>query len=239
MNKTRNVHGESGASLVELLVVTLVMSFVAAAAFGMITTTMGAQIKLQNRCDSLDAGRKALERMGKVMRMGRQFGPGCNATTMIIQVPKFDDNGFPYWIGAEALETHTFSVVPDPAVNGEFMLQWTKDSGIAVPASTNPAKSTINTSFLTPQILVKGIISPANGQIFRYLNRLDPNNPQSSIVGNNSDYTGATINLEVREHSNSSQDASGNWRKSVVFPYKTEIFMRNNSNMSNNNDLSS
>lgn len=236
----RSIRTKSGASLVELLVVTLVMSFVAAAAFGMITSTMGAQIKLQNRCDSLDAGRKALERMGRVMRMGRQFGAGCSSSRMVIQVPKFDDNGFPYMVaGNDALETHTFEVVPDTANQGEFILQWTKDAGPAVPASADPAKGTLNTSFLIPQPLVKGIISPANGAAFAYINRLDPANPTTSIVGNNADFTGATVSLEVREHSNSSQETNGNWRKSVVFPYKTEIFMRNNANMSNNVDLSS
>lgn len=58
----------------ELMIVMLVMTFVSAAAFGMMTTVMGDSIKVQNKCDGIDLVRNAVEKMSRTIRMGRSFG---------------------------------------------------------------------------------------------------------------------------------------------------------------------
>lgn len=227
----------SGANLVELLVVVVIMSFVSAAAFGMLTTTMASQIKLQNKADSLDSARKVIERVGRVIRMGREitdsdpdFG-ACSGTNLVVCLPKFDDNGFPYSTapgGPEALETHRFNISADPNNAGEFILTWTKKAGPVVPASANPAKALLNTN-LGPQVLLSGIVAPANGEVFRYIDRTNPGAaPTLDPSGNLDNFTGISVELEVVEHRNSSRDNQGNWRKPAVLSYKSEVFMRNN-----------
>lgn len=229
------MRNSSGASLVELLVVVLVMSFVAVAAFGMLTTTMASQLKLQNKADSLDSARKTIERMGRTVRMGRQitndpdFG-NVGPTNLIVAVPKFSDTGFPYEVAnVPAMEVHQFQVIADPNNAGEFMIQWNKKAGPAVPASALPQKAMLNTN-QGPQVLVSGIVAPANGNCFRYINRTNPGAaPEPTPTGTMTDYTGVEIQLEAIEHRNSTRDTlSGNWRKPAVLAYKSEVFMRNN-----------
>ena len=224
---------QGGVSLVELLIVVLVMGFVSTAALGMLTVTMSSQIKLENKCDSLESARKAIERIGRVIRMGRSFGPGCDANTLVVIVPKFDDNGFPY--GAGFFETHTFDVA-DTDGDGEFTLTWDKNPGANVPASTDPAKGFINTPL--NQIIVTGIVSPANGNAFAYVNRTTPATPTTDMNAAiaagaaSADFTGCTVNFEVIDHKNSANIA-GQWKNPVTIAYKTEVFLRNNANLSN------
>lgn len=223
-----NFRSKSGVSLVELLVVVLMMGFVSAAAVGMLTSTMSRQVKLQNKCDSLDSASKTMDRIGRIVRMGKRFGPGCSATTLVIVVPKFDDNGFPY----NAEETHTFSIVPDgrPGYENEFRMFWTKDPGAAVPASADPSKALINTPIVNQQLL-EGILA---GSAFAYLNRTTPTVPVTNpfAAGNLDDYTGCTLNFEVLDHKNSAR-VNNQWRHPVTVAYKTEVFLRNNANLSN------
>ncbi|MBY0545963.1 MAG: hypothetical protein K2W95_01600 [Candidatus Obscuribacterales bacterium] len=63
-----------GASLVELVITVLVMSFVSTAIFGMLVATMGQSKKLNNKCDAVDMARHALEKIGRDVRMGRTLG---------------------------------------------------------------------------------------------------------------------------------------------------------------------
>lgn len=63
-----------GVSLVELLVATLMMGFVATAAFGMMTLTMNSTIKVENKCDNLNVVRNAIEKISRGVRMGRSIG---------------------------------------------------------------------------------------------------------------------------------------------------------------------
>lgn len=63
-----------GASLVELVITVLVMSFASTAIFGMLVATMNQSRKLNNKLDSVDMSRHALEKIGRDVRMGRVMG---------------------------------------------------------------------------------------------------------------------------------------------------------------------
>lgn len=222
----------SGSSLVELLITVVVMGFVGSAVFGLLTSTMAAQQKLQNKCDSIDAAKVSIDRIAKVVRMGRVLGSTSDNMNLIVQCPKFSDSGFPYSDPAvgDVYETHTFSIIPDADNAGEYVLTWRKDSGIDVPASaTNPF---INTDQGT-SVLLKGIVGPTWGnlpQVFQYVDRNNPANPQNTPAGDVSTYTGVIANLEIIKH-NASAATGQSYQKSSSFAYKTEVFMRNNNSI--------
>lgn len=65
---------QTGFSLVELLVVTIIMLFVSTAIFGMLISNSGVQRKLENKVDAIDSIRLVADRIGKDVRMGRSFG---------------------------------------------------------------------------------------------------------------------------------------------------------------------
>lgn len=70
-NRNRN---QQGFSLVESLIVCLLMSFIASASMAMMIVINADAVKLQNKFDNLDAMRNALEKLQKVIRMGRSLG---------------------------------------------------------------------------------------------------------------------------------------------------------------------
>lgn len=221
-----------GSSLIELLIAIVIMGFVGTAVFGLLTTTMAAQQKLQNKCDSIDAAKISIDRISKIIRMGRVLGAASTNMTLIVQCPKFSDSGFPYTDPAlgDVYETHTFTVTADPQTQGEYILTWSKDSGPDVPASAvNPF---INTD-QGPSVLLKGIIGPTWGntpQIFQYIDRTNPSVAQDTPAGNLANYTGVIANLEIIKHDASAAIGQG-YPKSASFAYKTEVFMRNNNSI--------
>lgn len=221
-----------GSSLIELLIAVVIMGFVGTAVFGLLTTTMAAQQKLQNKCDSIDAAKQSIDRITKIVRMGRVLDPASNNMNLIVQCPKFSDTGYPYsdpTIG-DVFETHTFRILPDPETPGEYMLTWRKDSGVDVPPSA--ADPFINAD-QGPSVLLKGIIGPnwgAGPQVFQFVDRTNPDTPQNVIMGSASNYTGVIANLEIIKH-NASAAIGQNYPKSSSFAYKTEVFMRNNNSI--------
>lgn len=64
----------SGASLVEVLVVVLIMGIVSSAAFAMMCATMQAGRTLENKVDSVSNARNAIDTFTRDMRMGRSIG---------------------------------------------------------------------------------------------------------------------------------------------------------------------
>ncbi len=162
-------------------------------------------------------------------------------TTLVVQVPVFDTDGWPGAIPQNLLpvgmqtqanvETHIYRVVADPDNPGEWLLQWTKVPGASVPgydaAGLRPSAS---------QTLASGIVGPLNpatGQprIFQYLDKLDATGTARDNIAdpqNMVNYSGVMVNLEIRQHRDTSQ-VSGKFVKTSVLALKTEIFLRNNS----------
>lgn len=74
-NRTFSMHRScAGASLVELSISSVVMAFVSIAVFGLLITTMAAGNKLNNKSDTIDVSRTALERISHNVRTGRSLG---------------------------------------------------------------------------------------------------------------------------------------------------------------------
>lgn len=65
---------QTGASLVELSISTVIMSFTSVVVFSLLISTMAAGNKLNNKCDTIDVSRTALERISKNVRTGRSLG---------------------------------------------------------------------------------------------------------------------------------------------------------------------
>lgn len=63
-----------GASLVELLISTLVMAIASTAVFGLLVTTMQASKKLNNKSDAILQVQAGLDKIGRDVRMGRTMG---------------------------------------------------------------------------------------------------------------------------------------------------------------------
>lgn len=63
-----------GASLVELLITTLVMAIASSAVFGLLVTTMQASKKLNNKSDAILQVQSGLDKIGRDVRMGRTLG---------------------------------------------------------------------------------------------------------------------------------------------------------------------
>lgn len=230
------IRNSGGTSLVELLVVVLIMSFVSAAAVGLLLNASSTGQKLDNRSDLMDNTRRSLERITRVVRMGKGITAGCTSSTLVVQLPKFNSSGFPMYdavSNSQCLETHTFAVTADPTNNGEFLLTWWKAAGIPIANPQNPMANQDQGSAGNPIVLLKGITPVLAGgvpQVFLYVDKTNPGAPTSTPDATKlSDYTGVIVNLEVNSHNNSSQDAQGNWRKSAALAYKTEVFLRNNS----------
>lgn len=63
-----------GASLVELMISTLVMAIASSAVFGLLITTMQASRKLNNKSDAIIQVQSGLDKIGRDVRMGRTLG---------------------------------------------------------------------------------------------------------------------------------------------------------------------
>lgn len=63
-----------GLTIVELLVTTLIMGLISTAMFGMLITTLSTSKRLNNKLDSIDAARSALDKLGRDIRMARNLG---------------------------------------------------------------------------------------------------------------------------------------------------------------------
>lgn len=132
---------KSGLTLVELLIVSLVMGFISAAAFGIIISTMGKGRVLEQKCDGINAVRNALDKIGRQVRMGRNIGDcygDVNVLTgVVVGTPNFPGSndaiygngaaappgGWPVWADGSSPSSFTMAPYPgDGTTNGNNCL---------------------------------------------------------------------------------------------------------------------
>lgn len=98
------IRGKRGASLIELLITTLVMGIASSAVFGLLVTTMQASKKLNNKCDAIQQTQQALDKIGRDIRMGRTLGDLYGT----FDTPTASTNQFPSrcnpWYGSQGAQ---------------------------------------------------------------------------------------------------------------------------------------
>ncbi len=176
---------------------------------------------------------------------GDVTGPGrwkLSNTTLIVQVPIFDSNGFPTRIPQNAygagrpqssqanVETHIYRVVASDQSQfpGESQMEYVIIPGMAVDNPGAAPDYVPASAQRNPQVLVKGIVGPLNSSgslaIFQYLDRTDSTGAARNMIATPAtvaNYTGVLVNLELRKHE------QGQIHDAVV-GFKTEVFLRNN-----------
>jgi prepilin-type N-terminal cleavage/methylation domain-containing protein len=159
---------------------------------------------------------------------------------LIVQVPVFDQFGFPTTVTAnqygagnpavnsDNVDTLVYQLVPDPDNAGEFMLQ-----GACFPGRLVWGPGCLNSPFLSspPQTLIKGIVGPMDDdpsdtpRVFQFLDRTDvsgtPINEQQISTATLTNITGVIINMELKRQDREKTQAS-------TIGIRSEIFMRNN-----------
>lgn len=161
-----------------------------------------------------------------------------NGQTLIVQVPIFDNLGFPTGIAKDAygpgipltscanVETHVYRIVPSNQDTnpGEFQMEYLRLPGADVPPNYAAAAN-----HRGPQVILKGIVGPRNPQgalaIFQYLDRTGNgkpvnNIPDPALIAN---YTGVVVNVEIDKH-----DRATARQHNAILGFKTEVFLRNN-----------
>lgn len=71
---TINSHQPSGSTLISLLVAVTISAYIAAGLVGLAYVNSSSSIKLTNKCDSINAARTCLDRIGRQVRMARSVG---------------------------------------------------------------------------------------------------------------------------------------------------------------------
>jgi type II secretory pathway pseudopilin PulG len=139
--RSKTIRNNNALTLVELLVVSLVMGFLSAAAFGIIVSTMGQGRTLEQKCDGINAARNALDKIGRQVRMGRNIGdcfgdinPLSGVVTGTPNFPGSNDaiygngaadppGGWPVWADSSAPSSFTMAPYPgDGTCNGNNCL---------------------------------------------------------------------------------------------------------------------
>ncbi|MBY0360128.1 MAG: prepilin-type N-terminal cleavage/methylation domain-containing protein [Candidatus Obscuribacterales bacterium] len=87
---------QSGATLIEMVVVIAVMAIVSTAIFSILVTTLSSYRKLDNETSSVQVVRNAIERIGKDVRMARSLGDIFGTTDRTIYP---DDTNNPMTVG--------------------------------------------------------------------------------------------------------------------------------------------
>lgn len=150
-----------------------------------------------------------------------------NATTLILQVPAFDSNGFPQslppaYSGApplSALDTYVYKVIDDPSRPGQYMLQMAY-----FPTVTALTNMPAGISAGTVSTVITGIVGPrdtnGNLSIFQYVEKNQ--NAATSTVDPKllQNYAGVVVNLEVINTDNRGHIS--------ILPVRSEMYMRNN-----------
>lgn len=169
-------------------------------------------------------------------------------TSLIVQIPTFEPNGFPTAIPAgkgnpapsiaqDNMETHVYQIVPDsdPDHPNEFVMNlWKFPGADPTGLAASPAVITKD-AVVGPITLVKGIIGPiVNGNltVFQFIDQTNPNSAAvdaSTITSANlSNYTGVVVSLEVKKFDSSNAAIVANNRGEYsTIPFRTEVFMRN------------
>lgn len=167
-------------------------------------------------------------------------------TTLVVQIPIFDSNGWPLVVPVgsgnpvttspqDNVETHIYRVIADPDTTShpnEYILQWACLPGYNIAGTYDSAAAQKG-----PITLATSITGPLNSmgqpRIFQFLNKLDTTGtPIDSIpsadINNIANYTGVIVNMEITKHEESAQ-INSKWQQPGVIALKTEIFLRNNS----------
>jgi len=153
---------------------------------------------------------------------------------LIVQVPIFDDNGFPKkWpkdtgsppaeSNLDNVDTYVYMVLPDATKPGTYMMQ------VACIASPNTTRPILN----PPRTILRGIVGPVDSvsqklKVFQFLT-VDGvpqdyiGSTQASYDGVISNYTGVVVNLEIKREQTEQTE-----KNSTTLGIKSEIFMRNN-----------
>jgi type II secretory pathway pseudopilin PulG len=296
---------QTGSSLIEMLVCTTIMGFVAMTFMSILLVNYKTNAKVSSISDTVSAVRTIKERIGRDVREGRTLGDvygtqkldpvngGTYVTgsdhfpdatrnpiygsavpivpdgwgappwrlgnnCLIVQIPVLDNhadasgkhvhdttkmgwpttipqgwaqNGPPTPNKQENVETHVYRVLPDPAHEGEWILQMASYGGMAVPGYV-PEIHTYG-----PQTILTGIIGPIDPstqapKVFQFVNRIEAHGTPHDVIepdgSNTTEYTGVIVNLEVRKH----QQISAKRKDVVAKPIamKLEVFLRNNAN---------
>jgi len=166
-------------------------------------------------------------------------GPGSpyqlSGSCMIIQVPCFDQNGFPLSLapafpGAtplSAVDTYVYNLVTDPDTvhrPGQYDLQMAyfpaPSTLTNMPQGMQPGQvTTVITGLVGP--LAAGVSSGSPPTIFQYVERIQ--NSASSTVNPAylQNYSGVIVNLEVL-------NTAGTGGRSAILPVRSEMYLRNN-----------
>ncbi len=158
---------------------------------------------------------------------GGQGNPYQLSTTcLILQVPAFDNNGFPQslppaYAGApplSAVDTYVYNVIPDPNRLGQYMMQlayFPAPSGLTnVPSGIQPG---------TVTTVVTGIVGPTvNGSpgVFQYIDKFQTQPTTTVTAAELQNYSGVFVNLEI-----ANTDTQG---RTALLPVRTAMYMRNN-----------
>lgn len=146
-------------------------------------------------------------------------------TTLIVQVPTFDSNGFPSNPGTanqQSFDTYIYNVLPDSSRGtGYYQLQ--------VAIFPGPVNSSIPTGVQAgqPITLLSGIVGPldSNGNIcvFQYINnQTNTSTPNFTSTPLSSQYNGVVVNLEVvNTNTNTSM-------QTAITTLRSEMYLRNN-----------
>lgn len=148
-------------------------------------------------------------------------------TTLVVQVPVFDNSGFPSKIttgtgnppattNLDNVDTYVYQILTDTNDPDAYMLQVASFPG---SGSTKPVLN-------PPRTILRGIIGPMDStgttpKIFQFLTSSGV--PQDTVTGTQmSNYTGVIVNFELRRHE------SVQTKNRSTIGIKSEIFMRNN-----------
>lgn len=166
-------------------------------------------------------------------------------TTLVVQMPIFNYNGFPTAIAKDYgnppaitildnVDTYVYKVLPDTANPGEYMMQVCMFPGRALVAGVDdaPGVTQVQLNALArpvlnpPRTILKGIIGPkdtaGNLKVFQFVSSQNPTPldtvTDTSLIPN---LTGAIVNLELKRQNAGASTAS-------TIGIKSEVFLRNN-----------
>ena len=157
--------------------------------------------------------------------------------TLVIQVPSFDNNGYPNAVvnglRLAAVDTYVFKVVPDPTRPGPTSWYSLQMAAFPAPADGGTKRTNIATALQpgVPVTLLSGLVGPLdnNGNlvVFQYVKSSDNSSTTSFAAGSQAEndlvlYDGIVANLQIM-----TAGATANQR-STVTTLRSEMYLRNN-----------
>lgn len=159
MKRLRVRSRSNGASLVELMIVAMLMSFTMAGVLQMLAAMTLSSSRLTNKADSIAALNWYSSYLGPDIRQAISISVNSSGKELTLLVPVYT-NEFP-----SALTTVTYSVKPNPTATDEFLMDRTINSG-------------------SSQVILKGIVGPkdTSGQVSTFKYKTNPNGfPGASV----------------------------------------------------------